>query len=266
MTMLPAEILEQFDREMRRDPVPDPGSRVERTDAIVRVLGEDNYVLWSRLTDESAPRAVAEQVDYFRRAGATFEWKIFGYDRPENLEAILADAGFVAGEPETLVVFDLQPGPPSGPRPTGVEIRRVVDAAGLAAAVTATVSAFGPDDGRVLARYERFLQNPSQRVLVAYVADRPVSAGRLELTPGRSFASLWGGGTSPEYRHRGLYRHLVHARAVVARTAGYRFLTVDAEATSRPILERLGFIPLSTTRAWTFNPGAKTSTDSSSLP
>ena len=33
-------------------------------------------------------------------------------------------------------------------------------------------------------------------------------------------------------------------RAEIAREAGYRFLYVDALPTSRPILERLGFVPI----------------------
>lgn len=254
--MLPSEILALFDREMRQDPVPDPGSRVERGDSVVRVVGEDNYVLWSDLTEENATRVVAEQVDFFRRAGTAFEWKTFGYDRPADLEGILAGAGFVPGDPETLVAFDLQDAAPADPSPRGILIRRVSDEAGVRDAVSATISASGPDDGTVDSRYRRSLRNPSNSVFVAYAEGQPVSAGRLEMTPGRSFASLWGGGTSPEYRHRGIYRHLVHARAVVARTAGYRFLTVDAEETSRPILERVGFVPLTTTRAWNRQPGA----------
>jgi GNAT superfamily N-acetyltransferase len=53
--------------------------------------------------------------------------------------------------------------------------------------------------------------------------------------------------TLPEYRGRGLYRATVARRAELAREAGYRWLYVDALPTSRPILERLGFVTLTTT-------------------
>lgn len=249
--VLAEEIRALYDAQMRRDPVPAAGSRVERTDALVRVVGEDNYVLWSDLTAEDAEAAVTAQAAYFRRSGVAGEWKTFGHDRGPALDPLLERAGFVPGEPETLVAFDLRLGLPIGPVPSGVTIRQVTDDAGVHAAVRATVAAFGPEDKGVLARYRSAVRDPNQVVFVAYSADEPVSAGRLEMTPRRAFASLWGGGTTPEHRHRGIYRALVHARGAVARSAGYRFLTVDAEETSRPILERLGFVRVTTTRGWT---------------
>jgi len=51
----------------------------------------------------------------------------------------------------------------------------------------------------------------------------------------------------PGWRGRGVYRALVAHRARVAAERGYRYLQVDASDESRPILERLGFHPLTTT-------------------
>jgi ribosomal protein S18 acetylase RimI-like enzyme len=254
--MLPVEILARYDHEMRRDPVPDAGSRVERAGSVVRVVGESNCILWADLTPANLERVIAEQADFFRHAGAVVEWKTFGHDRPEALEAMLARAGFVAGAPETLVAFDLRDGPPSGPLPAGFEVRRATDEVGVRDAVAATEAAFGSDDATVSARYRAVLRDARQALWVVYAQGRAVSAGRIEMPLGRSFAYLWGGGTAPEFRHRGIYRGLVHVRGVVARNAGYRFLLVDAEETSRPILERLGFLRLTTTRAWTLRPEA----------
>ena len=46
------------------------------------------------------------------------------------------------------------------------------------------------------------------------------------------------------------------SRCSASRTWGphYRYLTVDARDTSRPILERLGFIELTTVTGWTLAP------------
>lgn len=250
----PHEILVLFEREMRRDPIPAPGSRVEKLGPIVRLVGKENCVIFSDLNDANARSVVAQQTEFFRRGTAEVEWKVFGYDRPENLESILADEGFVPEEMETVVVLELHEGVPGGRPPEGIEVRQVADDAGVRDATIANVAAFGPERRTPRVRYEDVVRDPNQALFVAYGNGRPVASGRLEMPPGRSFASLWGGGTAPDYRHRGIYRGLVAARAALAQSRGYRFLTVDAQETSRPILERLGFVPLTTTRAWVLRP------------
>ena len=47
---------------------------------------------------------------------------------------------------------------------------------------------------------------------------------------------------------------LVARRAEEARRRGYRFLTTDARETSRPILERGGFVPLTGITGWVLRP------------
>lgn len=90
--------------------------------------------------------------------------------------------------------------------------------------------------------------------VVALAGDVPVSAARMELVPGTRFAGLWGGGTVESWRGRGIYRALVAHRARAAVERGYRYLQVDALATSRPILERLGFEPLTITQPHVYQP------------
>ena len=78
-------------------------------------------------------------------------------------------------------------------------------------------------------------------------ARTPIAAGRVEFHLGTEFASLWGGGTLPAWRRRGVFRALVAHRATLASARGFRYLQVDASPDSRPILERLGFVELATT-------------------
>ncbi|MGI0071342.1 MAG: GNAT family N-acetyltransferase [Thermoplasmata archaeon] len=252
------ELLRRYDREMREDPVPLRGGRVERVGRLVRMVDGENSVIYSHLNDADAPAAVAEEAEHFRALGQEVEWKVFGHDRPVGLEALLAASGFAPDEPETLVVFDLERAFPAAGVPPDVDVRRVTESVGVRDASIASAAAFGPEKGRNAARWAEFLHDPSQALFVAYAGAVPVACGRLEMTPGRSFAGLWGGGTAPAYRHRGIYRALLDARADLARRQGYRFLTVDARASSRPILERLGFVPLTSTRAWVLRPGAAT--------
>jgi GNAT superfamily N-acetyltransferase len=155
------------------------------------------------------------------------------------------------------MALDLAAHAPSGAAPRGVEIRRVTDAAGLADMAAVSSAAFGRDDAWKAEAFGSRLADASLGIYVAYVGGRPVSEGRVELPPGRSFAGLWGGGTVPDHRGRGIYRALVAARAAEAGRRGFRYLTVDARNdTSRPILERLGFVPLTSITAWTLDASA----------
>ncbi|HVD90174.1 MAG TPA: GNAT family N-acetyltransferase, partial [Jatrophihabitantaceae bacterium] len=81
-----------------------------------------------------------------------------------------------------------------------------------------------------------------------------VSAGWIVYKPGTDFAGIWGGSTLKAWRGRGIYRTLVARRAQLAVGLGYRFLQVDASDDSRPILERLGFVAVTTTTPYVWTP------------
>lgn len=245
------ELRDRYDAEMRRDPPTGPGLRVERQGPLVRLVGEEIQIVYSDLTEGAAAAIVAQEAASLRASPHGGEWKVFGHDRPSDLESLLAAAGFEPGPPETLLVYDLHQGPIDGPVPPGVRLRRVEDEAGAEDAARASERAFGVSIGRSAARYRAWVGDPTAAMLVAYVHRAPVASARLELPPGRSFAGLWGGGTDPAHRRRGIYRALVAARASIAADSGYRYLTADARESSAPLLHRLGFVPLSTTRPWT---------------
>jgi GNAT superfamily N-acetyltransferase len=91
-------------------------------------------------------------------------------------------------------------------------------------------------------------------VFVAEAEDNYVSAAWLSMDPGTGFAGLWGGSTLASWRGRGLYRALVAIRARRAVERGYRYLQVDASPDSQPILQRLGFVPITGTRPYIHQP------------
>ena len=139
-----------------------------------------------------------------------------------------------------------------------MELRAVVDEQGVDALVSVHDEVFGEDHsalGRaLLAGLAR--QPSTSRPWSPWPAETPIAAGRVEFHAGTDFASLWGGGTLPAWRGRGVFRSLVAHRAALASARGFRYLQVDASPDSRPILERLGFVELATTtrsstRAWT---------------
>jgi GNAT superfamily N-acetyltransferase len=246
--MDPAAVLAAFDRQMRADPPPEAGVERAWADGVLRTTGAYNLIGWWDFDAAAAPAIAAREAACF--AGRHVEWKVYSHDAPANLESALRDAGFVAAERETFLVLDIEAGLPDSGGAGGFEIRQVDDAAGVADLVAVREAAFGsPVPGRADELIAR-LGDPAQALFVAYEDGEPVSAGRLELPPGRAFAGLYGGGTVPGRRSRGVYRALVASRAAQARRRGYRHLFVEALETSRPILERLGFQSLATVRGW----------------
>ncbi|WP_171075088.1 GNAT family N-acetyltransferase, partial [Nonomuraea basaltis] len=233
---------------------------VERVGGVVRQVGPEhgwNGVVWSDLDDDGADAAVAEQVRYFRSLGRAFEWKLYGHDRPADLDRRLLAAGFTAEPPETLMVAETaraaaQSGEAAGPRagaalPEGVRLVQVTDQDGVELMADVHERAFGATRDRIGEGLLARLAAGDVVAVVAMAGDVPVSAARMELHPGTRFASLWGGGTVPEWRGRGVYRALVACRAEAAAARGFTYLQVDASSQSRPILARLGFAALTTT-------------------
>lgn len=246
-------ILELYDSQMRADPPQAAGVRHERIGPVVRTTGLWNLVQSIRLLREDAPGAVAAQAAFARATGTTLEWKTFDHDGPPSLRALLQEAGFVADESETFMVYDLRRAELNAARPSGVEIRRVVDAHGVDDYVAVNRAAFG-DEKWDAETYVRSLGDPGIGLFVAYADGAPVAAGRLQTPDGRAFASIWGGGTAPAHRRRGIYRALVGERVREARRRGFEYVTVDARETSRPILERLGFVALDGVTGWVLRP------------
>ena len=215
------EILGLFDEQMRRKAAPD----------CLFVGNGWAGVLW-RPDDGNVEPLVAR----LRELSGHREWKYYSHDGPELRERLLA-AGLVPEDEETVVVAEAASIPPP---PDDVELRLVTDEF-----VELAADVFG----------DRF-DLPNRAVAVVAVVDgKPVSGGRVDFEDGVEFAGLFGGIRLPEYRGRGLYRATVARRAEMARERGYRLLYSDALPTSRPILERLGFVPITTTTPYVF-PGA----------
>jgi len=206
-------ILASFDEQMRRKAAPDN----------LYVGSGWSAVLW-RPDDGEVEPLVARM----REVPGHVEWKYYSHDGPELRERLLA-AGLEPEEEETVVVAEAASiAPPSD----DIELSLATDA-------------FDELAARVFGR--RYALPEKAVAVVAMVDGQPVSGGRVDFEDGVEFAGLFGGVTLPEFRGRGLYRATVAKRAELARERGYRWLYSDALPTSRPILERLGFVAMTTT-------------------
>ncbi|WP_066940923.1 GNAT family N-acetyltransferase [Microtetraspora fusca] len=253
-------VLALFDQQMRRDARADnTGARIERADGVVRQVGSGddwNGVLWSDLDEAGADAAIAAQVRRFTAAGREFEWKLYTHDRPADLPGRLRAAGFAPEPEETVMVAEVADVPTAVELPEGIHLLPVTDAASAELMADVHRSAFGVDRPEIVAGFLARLADAPETAaaVVAMAGDVPVSAARMEISSGTDFAGLWGGGTVPEWRGRGLYRALVAFRARLAAERGCRYLQVDASDQSRPILLRLGFVPLTTTTPYVYRP------------
>jgi GNAT superfamily N-acetyltransferase len=249
-----AAVLALYDARIRADPPEEIGLASQWAGPVLRRLGVRAFIEHWTFDAAGAAAAAAAEAAHFRGSGQAVEWRVFSHDGPPNLEAALAEAGFVPEPAETFMVLDLAGRPDFGPLPTGVIVRRVDDHAGLDDVLAVRAAAFGDVHAALPQELATRLADPALALYVAYVDGRPVASARLEAPLNRPFAGLYGGGVRPERRGLGLYRALVAARAEEARRRGVRYLTVDAAETSRPILERIGFQALATVRGWELKP------------
>ncbi|RCH70687.1 N-acetyltransferase [Streptomyces sp. SDr-06] len=254
------ELLAIFDRQLRKNALPDgPLATVERAARVVRQVGPGpvwNGILWSDLTADTADAEIAAQARHFASLGQECEWKLYAHDRPADLGQRLRAAGFEAEPEETVMVARVADLPLDVAPADGVTLCPVTDEAGVDLMAHVHDRAFGNDGSGFRARLlAQFAEAPETvTAVVAMAGDTPVSAARMDFHPGTDFASLWGGGTLPEWRGKGIYRALIAYRARIAAERGYRYLQVDASDQSRPILRRLGFTPLTVTTPYVRKP------------
>ena len=252
-----AELLARFDAARGRDDF--DGAPTERDGPVVRVLYAHGGFLATPsdtgLRGADLDALIARQRDHFAARGSQVEWKTYAYDEPADLTARLEAAGFVAEERETVLVgpVDALSGHPA--EVDGVTFRETADPADFVAIGALQTEVWGEDWSWLaddLGERAARVGPDGFRVLVAEADGRLVSAAWLVLRPGTEFAGLWGGSTLEAHRGRGIYRALVARRAAIARAAGFGYLQVDASEMSRPILERLGFVVLTTTTPYVF--------------
>ena len=200
-------------------------------------------------------RLIADTIAYYAADPQirSFEWKTRGHDAPTDLPQRLLAHGLYADAPETVMIGEAELLAQPVNIPEGVTLRRIDDQPEPYADVVRAVRAqelafgaaapFGVDD-----HLHRIEKGKGQVEL--WVAETPggvIGVGRLEVVPDTEFAGLWGGGTLPAWRGRGIYRALTAARAQSAVKRGVRYVHSDCTEFSRPILERSGLRPVTTT-------------------
>lgn len=256
----PVALREVYDTRLRTwqpDKLP-PDARVEHDGPVVRVVGLDHrgfvtYQSLAGLGGAEVDELIARQRDYFAARGEGVEWKWHGHDVPADLPIRLIAAGFVPEAPETVVIGLAAPLAGAGPvDPEGIRLREVTELADLERIAEMERAVWSTDKSHLVSGLAaEIAADPTGiTVVVAETTTDPatvVSAGWVRYVPGTGFATLWGGSTLAHWRGRGIYKALVRYRARLAIARDLPYLQVDASDDSRPILERVGFVPVTTT-------------------
>lgn len=186
------------------------------------------------------------------------EWKTRAHDVAPRLHESLLAHGFTPDEPESIMIGAAEALAVDVPLPDGVTLRRIDEPDDVRAMCAMSGEAFGDTDAESAAVADalvrRLARDDEMELWVAETDGRIVSAGRLEPVPGTDFAGIWGGSTLKEWRGRGIYRALTAARARSAIRLGKSLIHSDSTAYSRPILERYGFVKVSTTTPYVWRP------------
>ncbi len=200
---------------------------------------------------------IARQRDFFAAKGQPVEWKLRGHDLPADLPERLRAAGFEPEDQETVLIAE------SADIVNRLQGREDVDGVTIRLAgertdferITAMESTVWNDDWSWLTDdLQRRHATGLTDIYVAEADGQVVSAAWAVYKQNTEFTGLWGGSTLAEWRGKGIYKALVAVRAAQAVARGYKYLHVDASDESSPILQRLGFLAVTTTTPYVHTP------------
>lgn len=167
------------------------------------------------------------------------------------LEAVLPAAGFTVDIELPVMVLEARPA--DAPASAGVELRRVVDAAGVEDFRAADRAGFADDEqGRAAVdsafRAPASLIHPAVAGFVAYVDGVPAAAAM-------SFTALditrvgWVG-TVPAFRRRGLGTAVTRAAVLAGFDAGASLAALESSPEGVPLYRSMGFRTITHYRIW----------------
>lgn len=258
-----AGLLTAYDEQLRTDAETPSAVSVERLGPLrlVTFAGGRGFVTYRDLGGANAdairqlvPAALARyQAD---PEISRVEWKTREHDHAPGLHEALVESGFVAKEPESIMLGEARMLAVDVDLPEGVSLRRITEAKDVRGMSAMADEVFGDPASEQMANalLRRLSLHDGMELWVAEAGGQIVGAGRLEPVHGTAFAGIWGGATRPEWRGRGIYRALTAARAQSALAVGKTLINSDSTEHSRPILERAGFVRVSATTPYHWEP------------
>ena len=221
---------------------------------LVTFLGGRGFITYQDLGDvtaEAVHQLVHDALSHFQSDLdiERVEWKTRGHDYAPGLHEALVENGFIPGETESIMIGEALALAVDVPLPEGVTVRQVVEESDVRAMSAMQDEVFGDPVSEDMANavLRRLSLGDGMELWVGEAGGEIVTAGRLEPVRDSDFAGIWGGATRAAWRGCGIYRAVTAARARSAIAMGKTLIHSDSTDFSRPILERYGFIAVSTT-------------------
>jgi len=256
MVTIVQDLLLAYDEQLRTEAEIAGAIKVTCLGQLLLVTFDDGrafvtYPFLAGIDAEALRERVEQALDHFRQHPeiAEVEWKTRGHDRAPGLHEALVDNGFAPGEPEAIMIGRAEMLDVGVQVPDGVTLRRVTDENDVRAMAAMQEAVFQNRDSEDMTRglLRRLALKDGMELWVAEAQGQIVCTGRLEPIDGTEFAGIWGGATHEDWRGQGIYRALTAARARSALAKGKTLIHSDSTEYSRPILERSGFLKVSTT-------------------
>lgn len=198
---------------------------------------------------ELVPRVLTE---LRRQQATTVHWLVGPRYSPASVDQVLLDLGASVHETVDICAYSLDRAIPASSLAQDASARPVRTRDDVAQFARTSALAWGyppPSEADI----DRAFAGSTEGHFIGYWQEVPAGAGGYGLV--EDVARFWGTAVSPEFRGRGVYRALVHARMTDAKARGARLALVHArEKTSSPILQRLGFTVYGQQKLWSITP------------
>ena len=256
--MNPADLLALYDETMRKNAHPAGmcGERASRVSRYTTGTASQRYIMWHDFAAADAAKAVDEELLSVQGHAHVLMWKLYGHDTARDAlrDALLAQ-GFEENDHSTLMMVSVallveSLAMVATADSQSLDVRQLTTAKHLDAYQNIWDSVW-PDapNSRYVNDYRILIERNEPGILFFAgfaTSDNPVTSGYMFHHPGGAIALLCGGTTKAAWRRQHGYTSMVAVRAQAALDRGAKYLAVEASPNSKPILERLGFIPLST--------------------
>jgi GNAT superfamily N-acetyltransferase len=243
-----AEILEEVFVVPRSasPPVPDL-RRIERPGWVQIITpsfrtGGLNEVAFAALADDEADAVIDATIAEYRALGIAFRWAVPPGSAPADLGERLVRRSLHESRGRGMARSTAAPELPGAPSSPELSVEEIVDPADAGVYTSTMAEGWGTDPAPLLRVHETLLarRDRRDRLFLARWGGEPAGTAAYIAFPRSAY--LLGAVVLPRFRGRGLYRALALARLADARARGLELATCHArEASSAPILERLGF-------------------------